>query len=232
MKAPSGHWGWASIYPNTAEIIHTRPLSLFRAFGPPPDALVRAPLMAGVREGNMSQAKSSFEHGIKDAEELLAHFDAINCNPPPANAEVLKRAGLVMALTAWETYVEDRITEAMDKRLSVVSGSYVGEFIQKKLQQELKQFHNPTSDKTKKIFQDYLGLDVTSAWSWANVTPEKARKSLNQWISKRGDAVHRSKPINNGSPAAHLIKKDELEKVIRFLKDLVRVTDEYLDQNL
>lgn len=180
----------------------------------------------------MSQAKSSFEHGIKDAEELLAHFDAINCNPPPTNAEVLKRAGLVMALTAWETYVEDRITEAMDKRLSVVSGSYVGEFIQKKLQQELKQFHNPTSDKTKKIFQDYLGLDVTSAWSWANVTPEKARKSLNQWISKRGDAVHRSKPINNGSPAAHLIKKDELEKVIRFLRELVRSTDEYLEQNL
>ena len=23
MKAPSGHWGWASIYPNTEEIIHT-----------------------------------------------------------------------------------------------------------------------------------------------------------------------------------------------------------------
>src|SRR5690606_20637812 len=133
-----------------------------------------------VREGNMSQAKSSFEHGIKDAEELLAHFDAINCNPPPANAEVLKRAGLVMALTAWETYVEDRITEAMDKRLSVVSGSYVGEFIQKKLQQELKQFHNPTSDKTKKIFQDYLGLDVTAAWASEKRRPVEARKLLQQ----------------------------------------------------
>lgn len=180
----------------------------------------------------MSQARSSFEHGMKDAEELLAHFNAINCNPPPANAEVLKRAGLVMALTAWETYVEDRITEAMEKRLSVVSGSYVGEFIQKKLQQELKQFHNPTSDKTKKIFQDYLGLDVTSSWSWANVTPEMARKSLNHWISKRGDAVHRSKPINSGSSTAHLVKKDELEKVIRFLRELVGATDDYLERNL
>jgi len=53
----------------------------------------------------MSRAYQSFEYGIKDAEELLAHFDAINTNPPPPNAEVLKRAGLVMALTAWETYV-------------------------------------------------------------------------------------------------------------------------------
>lgn len=57
----------------------------------------------------MSRAYQSFEYGVKDAEELLAHFDAINSNPPPANAEVLKRAGLVMALTAWETYVEDRV---------------------------------------------------------------------------------------------------------------------------
>lgn len=30
----------------------------------------------------MSRALQSFEYGIKDAEELLAHFDAINTNPP------------------------------------------------------------------------------------------------------------------------------------------------------
>ena len=63
----------------------------------------------------MSRALQSFEYSIKDAEELLAHFDDINTNPPPPNAEVLKRAGLVMALTAWETYVEDRLQEEMDK---------------------------------------------------------------------------------------------------------------------
>lgn len=42
----------------------------------------------------MSRAYQSFEYGIKDAEELLAHFDAVNANPPPANAEVLKRIPL------------------------------------------------------------------------------------------------------------------------------------------
>ena len=115
----------------------------------------------------MSRAYQSFEYGIKDAEELLAHFDALNANPPPANAEVLKRAGLVMALTAWETYVEDRLLEEMNKKLGVVAGSYVGDFVLKKLHTDLKQFHNPSSDKTKRIFQEYLGLDVTEGWSWA-----------------------------------------------------------------
>lgn len=180
----------------------------------------------------MSRAYQSFEYGIKDAEKLLAHFDAINTNSPPANAEVLKRAGLVIALTAWETYVEDRLLEEMNKKLGVVAGSYVDDCILKKLNTDLKQFHNPSSDKTKRIFQEYLGLDVTEGWSWANYDPEKTKITLNSWIGKRGDAVHRSKPINNGSPVAHLIKRDELEKVIRFIKDLVKVTDIYVDNNL
>jgi hypothetical protein len=126
-----------------------------------------------VRLNTMSKALQSFEFGIKDADELLAHFDAINANPPPANAEVLKRAGLVMALTAWETYVEDRLTEEMGKKLAAVSGSYVGDFVLKKLHHDLKQFHNPNSDKTRRIFLEYLGLDVTEGWAWANFDPEK-----------------------------------------------------------
>jgi len=35
-------------------------------------------------------------------------------HPPPPEIEVLKRASLVMALAALETYVEDRIVEAAD----------------------------------------------------------------------------------------------------------------------
>ncbi len=179
----------------------------------------------------MSRAYQSFEYGIKDAEELLGHFDNLNGNPPPANAEVLKRAGLVMALTAWETYVEDRILESMDKKLGAVSGSYIGDFVAKRLQQDLKQFHNPNSEKTKKIFQEYLGIDVTAGWIWPNSDIDKAKTALNHWIGKRGDAVHRSRPVSNGGPTAHLIKRDELEKVIRFIKELVKATESYIDQH-
>lgn len=181
----------------------------------------------------MSRAYQNFEYGIKDAEELLAHFDKLNITPPPpSNAEVLKRAGLVMALTAWESYVEDRLQEEMDKKLGVVAGSYVGNFISKKLETDLKQFNTPNSEKTKRIFQEYLGLDVTKGWCWANYEPEKVKSTLNSWINKRGEAVHRSKPIHNGTPVAHLIKRDELEKVIRFIKELVKATDTYVDNNL
>lgn len=180
----------------------------------------------------MSKSLQSFEYAIKDAEELLAHFNDMNGNPPPPKAEVLKRAGLVMALTAWETYVEDRLTEEMSKRLGVVAGSYVGNFVLKKLDQDLKGFHNPSSEKTKRLFLEYLGLDVTEGWTWANYEPDKAKAALNAWIVKRGEAVHRSRPVPNGIPAAHLVRKDELEKAIRFFKDLVKATDEFIEKKL
>lgn len=137
-----------------------------------------------------------------------------------------------MAVTAWETYVEDPIAEAMNIRLGAVAGSYVGNFIHKKLHQDLKQFHNPSSDKTKRLFLEYVGINLTLGWTWVNTDAKHARKSLNDWISQRGDAVHRSKPINNRAPQVHLILRDELEKVIRFIKQLVNATDTYLDTNL
>jgi hypothetical protein len=176
----------------------------------------------------MSKALISFEGSIRDAEDLLAHFDAM-AKPPPASAEVLKRAGLVMALTAWETYVEDRVREEVACRLRVVTGSYVGKFVASRLEEELKRFHNPTSDKTKKLFNDFLEVDVVAGWEWANCDSAKAKRTLDELIAKRGDAVHRSKPLATGAPPApHLIKREELEKAIRFLKCLVEATDKVL----
>ena len=175
----------------------------------------------------MSRASLAFEGSIEDATVLLQHFDSIH-KQSPENAEVLKRAGLVMALTAWETYVEDRILEAVQARLRAVVGSPIGKFVNQKLEEELKRFHNPTSEKTKKLFVDYLEVDVTVGWRWLNFDPARARKTLDELLSKRGDAVHRSKPSNGGAPAPHLVKREELEKAVRFLKGLVEATDKAL----
>lgn len=176
----------------------------------------------------MSKARVAFECSIKDADELLNHFDRANQSPSAETAEVLKRASLIMALTAWETYVEDRIQEELDRNLKVVSGSYLGKFVSKRLEEELKRFHNPNSEKTRRIFMDYADTDVTAHWSWQHFDPTKAKKTLDELISKRGDAVHRAKPPQQGAPSAHLIKRDELEKAIKFLKSLVEVTDRAL----
>lgn len=180
----------------------------------------------------MSNAMQAFQYSIKDAEELLEHFDALNSSTPPPNAEILKRAGLVMALTAWETYIEDRVNEALRIQLRLIAGSHCGDFIQKKLEGELKRFHNPDASKTKQLFLDYLGVDVTLGWDSINADATTNKKALDGWISKRGQAVHRSKVNPSGPPAAHLVRRDDLDKAIRFLKMLVERTDQYLEQQM
>lgn len=176
----------------------------------------------------MSAAGEVFAHSILDAENLLAHFNKLNTKPPPPEIEVLKRAGLIMAMTAWETYVEDRVTEASNGRLRSLQDSSIASFVQAKLADEIKRLHNPTSDKTIQLFRDYANVDLTDKWAWNNYDPKTVRERLNQYMKLRGDVVHRSRTVSPGQPKAHPVTKEDLEKVIRFLRSLVASTESAL----
>jgi len=170
----------------------------------------------------MTEAAKSFELAIKDAEDLLLRFDEEVGSELEKNSEALKRAGMVMALAAWETYVKDRFKEEIATWLYAVNGSQLGNFVQRRVDEDLKRFFNPNSARTKLLFKSYFEIDITASWKWDNYHPPQARKVLNELISKRGDAAHQAKTC---SKQAHLIKRDELDKAIRFLKGLVRATD-------
>ncbi len=173
----------------------------------------------------MSKARERFDVSIRDAVDLLGHFDS-QPKPPPQNAEVLKRAGFVMAFTAWETYVEDLIEELVMARNPPADAGHAERFMLARLQEELKRLNNPTSDKTKKLFHDYAGVDVTKHWKWSNYDAVAAKKKLDELLSLRGDIVHRSKAPHDGGPSkAHPVKREDLAKAIRFLKGLVDATE-------
>ena len=95
----------------------------------------------------MSAASDAFEQSILDAENLLAHFNKLNTNPPPPETEVLKRAGLIMAMTAWETYVEDRVTEAPAQRLRSLTDESFATFVRARLMMRLNGFTIPLRTK-------------------------------------------------------------------------------------
>lgn len=173
----------------------------------------------------VSKASDTFAHSIRDAENLLAHFNTLNTKPPPPEIEVLKRAGLIMAMTAWETYVEDRLIEVSVERLTVLSDSSIAAFVQTKLQDEIKRLHNPTADKTIQLFRDFAGVDLVGKWSWNNFDSKAVRDRLNEYIKLRGEVVHRSILVHSGPPKPHPVTREDLIKVIRFLKELVKATE-------
>lgn len=175
-----------------------------------------------------STSYQAFETAIADAERLLVLFDKLPQQERQPN-EVLKRAALIMTLTAWETYIGSLLLELVEKKICGIQGSYAGDFILKKLHKEIKQLHNPTSDKVKHLSEEYLQRNLTEFWHWNNVEPEDARIQLNAWLSKRGDVVHHGRQ-NDDPKTPHLVKREELDKAMRFFKELVRVTDKAATQ--
>lgn len=173
----------------------------------------------------MTEAAISFNYSIKDAEELLIRFDEENRQPKEFNAEALKRACLIMALAAWETYVKDRFNEEFKVWFHSVDGSQVGKFVKKKKEEDLKRFFNPNSERTKRLFIDYFEVDITQYWKWANYDVSEAKKVLDSLIGKRGDAAHKANTKGKKNSDSHLVKREELEKAIRFLKGLVEATE-------
>jgi hypothetical protein len=167
----------------------------------------------------------AFEQAIKDAEHMLAHFDKLNSKPPPPENEVLKRAGLILAMTAWETFVEDSLEEALDTRLKNCGDAAIASLIRTKLRQEISRLHNPTAEKASELFRDFAGLDVSKHWQWNGVDAETACKRLNDYLKLRGDVAHRARIVRDGPPERHPVKREDLERAIRFIKMLVKSTD-------
>jgi hypothetical protein len=174
----------------------------------------------------MTRAADAFNRSIQDAEDLLNRFDSENATQSVhQNGEVLKRAGLVMALAAWETYVKDRIGDELSLWLNAVEGSPIGNFVRRRMEEDLKRFFNPNSERTRRIFQDYFEIDVTREWAWDNYDSAAAKRALDTLVAKRGDAAHQANTAEHASAEPHKVKRDELEKGIRFLKGLVTATD-------
>jgi len=178
-----------------------------------------------------SKALETFEHALQDSTDLLKHFDVLNTKPPPPDIEVLKRASLVMALAALETYFEDRIQEAVEEICGNTESSKLLEnFILESLETDLKFFHSPSTDRVKQIFVKYLGVDITAGWEWNNCDPAMAKSELNRLVKKRGDIAHRSlRPTLKGAPPQqHAVTRDSMRKHIHFITQLVNASDVYL----
>lgn len=178
----------------------------------------------------MSKSKANFDIAIQDSERLLEAYDTLNKDRVDnRDPEELKRAALIMALTAWETYVEDRISEELALQMRPLKGSPVEGFVSDTLQRDLKYFHTPNTHKTKQFFERFLHIDITKGWAIAGQDVKDTCSRLDSWIKKRGEAVHRS--VTN-KQESHLVSREDMRKCLSFFKSLVEATDKELALSL
>jgi hypothetical protein len=132
-----------------------------------------------------------------------------------------------MALAALETYFEELLRElasnfcgpnAREGRLSA--------FFLNSLENDLKTFHTPSSDRVRQIFSRYLGYDVTEGWTWNQTDQDSARERLNQLAKLRGEIAHTAGRPQPGERSR--VKRDELRKHIRLVREIAKATDAYV----
>jgi hypothetical protein len=176
----------------------------------------------------MSNAMEAFERGMKDAKSLITRFDESHKRVPHDESEVLKRAALVMIAAAWETYIEDRLREAVLSKFGPSEEDAAAQCIHGLLERDLSTLHNPTAEKVTELAVRYLQLDVTKAWKVPPRTPEQSRTALNDWLRLRGDSIHRTPRKGHKVPVAHMVHRSDLEKAMRFFRALANATESAL----
>lgn len=163
-----------------------------------------------------------FNTAIADAERILTIFDKLD-KASQQEHEVLKRASLIMALTAWETFIEGWMQQQVDAKLCGITGSFAGDYIAKKFNEAINRLHNPDSSKLRQLSQEFVSIDITEKWRWAHYEPKTACAQLNSYLSLRGEIVHHSRQSDDPKNA-HVVKREDVDKAIRFIKRLVDVT--------
>lgn len=143
-----------------------------------------------------------FDTAIADAERLLELFDKLSKPEQQAN-EVLKRAALVMTLTAWETFIESWLRAQVWQKLAALKGSFAGDYIQKKFTDAVNRLNNPDATKVRQLSLEFLQFDVTDQWQWNNFDKVAACAQLNKYLALRGEVER------------YNLTSDEINKFIR-----------------
>jgi hypothetical protein len=166
-----------------------------------------------------------FRKAIEDAEKVVAIFEEKSNGKPDVakDLEYLKRAGLVLAMVAWETYVKNCVQECVETRIATGVPQFAAKIIREQLEVDLKTLNTPDAGRTKKIFLDYTEVDITKDW-------EKTQTNLNDWLKLRGEAAHKSRHqlIKSTEMEPHLLTKPELKKIINGLCRLVEASEKTL----
>ena len=134
---------------------------------------------------------------LKDADELdEIHAILSVADPPPQpKLDALNRAIVVMAVSAWETFIEELVSEAVLAMRPITGplGSWSAHYAT--VRGQAKRFHAPDPDKVKTFLSDAIGLaNIHPAWTWPGYTSIQAVQELWRAPDLRHKIAHGTNP--------------------------------------
>ena len=172
-----------------------------------------------------------FQVMMQDAEELLnAHRDLRTGQPGRQwGIGALNRSSLVMALSAWEHYVESLANEVVEIQMPTPPPLLpsLWHSLKTTVAAAASRMNSPTPYNVRTLLCDACGLaDVTAAWSWSYSPDAKANTlALDELVKLRGQIAHGVNPrptVHNTKAGIH----------VKFVRKLARATDDAVRDHL
>lgn len=154
--------------------------------------------------------------------------------------DAIHRAGVVLAVAAWQAYIEKVLNEALlhiENHVAAPVGGVAppawatsGFLVRKaSIKQSIAKFNTPNSENVRRLFRESLDFDPWPSWTWhvarRNWNSHTFRNRTDHWVKIRHSIAHGFKLPNdmnwiqgdNGDPRLTLGLLKECRKHFHFL---------------
>jgi len=137
------------------------------------------------------------EELLLDADELNDAHIALRTHKPGRQYRLaaLNRAVVIMSVSAWESYVEELMTESV--RALRPSGPSLGTWpaLNTYVLGLLGNFHTPNAARVERLVHSCLGLgDIQLSWAWQSCNSAQAVRRLADAMTYRHEIAHGVNP--------------------------------------
>ena len=156
-----------------------------------------------------SQAQKTFGDLLEYVNQLIAIHEKLQTGKGRRHEQdAIHRAGVVMIVAAWESYVEKIVLEALDSlenSAGVTSGTITATPVpawakhsfalrRAEIAKNIKRFNTPNDVATRDLLRDSLEFNPLPHWSWyaqrRQWDPREMRDRLNNWVLIRHSVAH------------------------------------------
>ena len=131
----------------------------------------------------------------------------------------LNRSIVVMAVSAWEAYVENVVIEAVNALRPQAGPPGSWPALKASISTAKGRFNTPNPQNVKNFVQNGIGMpDITASWSWQRTTPVSARQRLEDVLTQRHQIAHGVHPRPQ-------IRHSHAKSLPLFFKNLAKNTD-------
>ncbi|MCB9663433.1 MAG: hypothetical protein H6732_04950 [Alphaproteobacteria bacterium] len=131
----------------------------------------------------------------------------------------INRAGVVVAVSAWEMYVECLLEESVMAMKPAAPPLGTWPALLAGAKSQIGRFNTPNTQNTQRLFREHIGLpDVTAQWTWKGASRKTNRERLNKALTTRHEVAHGVSP----RPSVHF---KYMKGLVGFFKRLGTWTD-------